>query len=67
MARTCNIEHFYNVIKFCIPEINLVYSLYSMSLAVYATLIKIYMWQSQVEIKHYSIVYFDCVAVFEEL
>ena len=24
-----------------------------------------YMWQSQVEIEHYSIAYFDCVATFK--
>ena len=26
-----------------------------------------YMWQSQVEIKHYSVVYFDCVTTFKVL
>ena len=25
------------------------------------------MWQSQIEIKHYSISYFDCITVFEVL
>ena len=27
----------------------------------------VHVWQSQVETKHYSVAYFDCVAVFKEL
>ena len=26
-----------------------------------------YMWQSRVEIEHYSIAYFDCITAFEAL
>ena len=26
-----------------------------------------YMWQSRVEIKHYSVVYFDCITAYEAL
>ena len=26
-----------------------------------------YMWQSRVEIEHYSVAYFDCITVFEVL
>jgi len=30
-------------------------------------IVGMYMWQSQVEIKHYSIAYFDRITVFEAL
>ena len=32
-----------------------------------AAIIYMYMWQSRVEIEHYSVAYFDCITVFEVL
>ena len=36
-------------------------------LGFYTVLSRLYMWQCQVEIKHYSIAYFDRITVFEAL
>ena len=33
----------------------------------YCNVVVMYIWQSRVEIEHYSVVYFDCVATLEAL
>ena len=40
---------------------------YTTYLQVITQTIKWYLWQSRVEIKHYYVVYFDCVTTFKAL
>ena len=40
---------------------------HSIGIKIVVLVLMYYVWQSQVEIEHFSVLYFDCVTVFEAL